>query len=510
MKGALLTFAAGYLANQFDVPETVWDIATGDDQAEAGDPNDVLVDPDKFKAFIGAYGDLAQELAADEEHPIPFEVFLAVAMHESDSGTSELAKNANNFFGVIAKDGWDGAVYDKPTEEEVLTDQIDQLREEHSDLAIITHHDDGRSRVKYTRPFRQYASPEDSFRDFVAKLYYVSEPEPVTYRYADVVELLASGNRNPYRVVELMADSDTEGEARWATGREWLNGVQHYIGLIQEITGERSSEDAAPGGESELPDVGEQIEVGAIDFSELNQPRDSVVVEAMKEGFGGATLGKYHDFKRSGVVRASSRARTLLNDNAYYKEKYRGDIDPEFLVLHLWAIGVPDSDFADPNNTPAGRSHDLTLSRMLQSWKSAGSGSSCAYLLSDNPDGELWQLTEGCFGATNHVGNGIQDEGRETHPGVGNSNAVGIEVQADTIFDVSAKQHETLVYWATDLLFESGKLRPGMDRQQVDRIIDTTVIGHGKAGGLEYGYKYSRPFIEALQQFAFIAVQTET
>jgi hypothetical protein len=136
-------------------------------------------------------------------------------------------------------------------------------------------------------------------------------------------------------------------------------------------------------------------------------------------------------------------------------------------------------------------------------------------MLSDNRDSELWQLTNSQFGGANHAGNGIMDIGEDTHKNLNNKNSIGIEVQADTIFDVSPIQYETLVYWFTQMLIDSGKIKPGLSAEEINRIVDKTVIGHGKnnlganTSGLEFGYKFTRPMIGAISEFAYQAVNAQ-
>lgn len=489
----------------------------GNDEGE-DDSQDILTDPDKFRAFVGKYTQLAEQLAEEPERPVPYEVFLAVAIHESDSGTSELAEHAHNMFGVVAKDDWKGDVYPKRTEEEVAAADLDALKSEHPELEMVADYGDGRLRVAYNRPFRKYDSVEDSFRDFTNKVYF-SDNEGA-YRYDDVVAYLQSGGRDPYKVTELMSDNDHPGEAQWATGREWREGVQSHISVIQEITGNKSA-DTDPDGEPKLPDPETGIDVGEISFEGLDQERDKALVETMKEAFGVASLDRYKDFNAAGITDMSDNMRKKLNEvvaaeqvgdylgpDEYYNHVYRADIDPEYFVLHLWANGnIQGLD--DPSAIPTGgNSHEVNLESQILSWYRGNRMANCGYLLSDNDDGDLWRVTPGEFGGTNHVGHGIQDDkGSETHPDVGNSNAIGLEVQADTVYDVSARQFELMVYWCSKMLLDSGVLPRDIAREEADKIVERAVIGHGKAEGLEFGYKYTRPLIQAIQQFVFVAIR---
>lgn len=72
--------------------------------------------------YVAKYTDLAHSLSA--EFGIPYEVIMSVAIIESGSGTSKVARKLNNHFGIV-----------------------------------------GPNKVSWSR-FKQYATPEDSFRDF--------------------------------------------------------------------------------------------------------------------------------------------------------------------------------------------------------------------------------------------------------------------------------------------------------------------------------------------------------
>lgn len=509
LAGALgaITGGAAILGGQEAVEYFFPDGETKRDNFHKKHDDDVLIDPDKYTMFIGEYLPLAEQLAT-EDTAIPFEVYLSISMHESDSGESELAQNANNMFGVIAKDGWAGEIYLKPTEEEVPADSLPALQAQYGDkLEVVQDYGDGRIRVKHPRQFRKYEKPEDSFKDFTNKLYFKNQDG--TYRYADVVEYLQGGGQDPYRVIDLMSDNDQPGELQYATGREWHDAVYNYIGLIQNTTGKKSAESKDKEPKEKLPEPSEGIDVSLIDFGELKEERDKALIDTMKEALEGLTLSEYVAFQKSGIKPMWQRVLEITNnDTEFYKKFFDSrTVDPQFIVWHLWANGVQNS--GDANTVPTGTSHKGTLSNQILSWYNNRTArpSSAAYMMSDNPEGDLWQLVKNPFGRTLHAGSGIQDEGATSHPGVGNSNSIGIEVQANSIYDVSSQQFKLLTYFTTQKLFEMGKLKAGMTREQSDKAIEASVVGHGKNNGLEFGVKYASPLIQALQQFAFIAIQ---
>jgi hypothetical protein len=83
-------------------------------------------------SYINTYKALA--MTEMQRSGIPACIILAQGIHETEAGNSELARKANNHFGIKCKDDWKGDV--------------------------IYHDDDSRGEC-----FRSYASAEDSYRD---------------------------------------------------------------------------------------------------------------------------------------------------------------------------------------------------------------------------------------------------------------------------------------------------------------------------------------------------------
>jgi hypothetical protein len=477
------------------------------DGDEVDDSNEILIDPNKFEAYIDRFYDTAKKLSEDEDRPIPYEVFLAVSMHESDSGTSELAEEANNYFGIIAKDDWDGAVYDKPTEEEIDTADLDKYKNQKGFKVLEGQNlPAGRSRVRYVRPFRKYDSPEKSFEDFANKLFF--KEKDGSYRYKDVVDYLKSGGRDPYVVIDLMSDNDEPGELQYATGSEWNTGVKRYIDLIQDRTGDVSSGRPDSVENVDLPPKIEAINLEELDFSEFLEPREEDLRKIMLEAFDNISHERWSAYRYGGIKKQSEHTRKLT-DLEYYQDAYGlgRQVGAAFVVWHLWANGVEDK--GDRNSWPSGSSRKASLDDQIKSWygryQDGRASASCGYMLGS--DGETWQLVENMFDRTWHVGTGIQDpDARISNPGVDNDNAVGIEVQADSIGNVSVDQFESLIYWTAIMLLESGIIKEGMTREEVNEAVESSVVGHGKNEGLEFGSKYTRPMIQALQQFMFMAI----
>ncbi|MEQ8704150.1 MAG: glucosaminidase domain-containing protein [Phaeodactylibacter sp.] len=71
--------------------------------------------PWKVRAYIQKHDFLAEAL--HQETGIPKAIIYAMAGLESDWGRSELARYANNHFGIKSKPDWRGLEYCKPTQE---------------------------------------------------------------------------------------------------------------------------------------------------------------------------------------------------------------------------------------------------------------------------------------------------------------------------------------------------------------------------------------------------------
>ncbi len=96
--------------------------------------------PEDVSSFTENYGYIAVRQMID--YDIPASIILAQAFLESKHGTSQLAKENNNFFGIKAKSDWDGPYVVMRSAE-------------------YKHH---RRFVKKSR-FRKYDFPEESWRD---------------------------------------------------------------------------------------------------------------------------------------------------------------------------------------------------------------------------------------------------------------------------------------------------------------------------------------------------------
>jgi hypothetical protein len=153
-----------------------------------------------------------------------------------------------------------------------------------------------------------------------------------------------------------------------------------------------------------------------------------------------------------------------------------------------------------------GGSENITLKQQLQSWFNSRSAST-QWLMSDNDPIDVWQVAPTKSGnAAWHIASGIKDSGKKGRENASNLNSVGIEVQANNIYNVKEEQFEILVYWAADLLIDSGKINKEMSDAEIDEVVNKMVIGHGQNAeqgedsGLEFGYDYVKPIQDAIKQ----------
>jgi flagellum-specific peptidoglycan hydrolase FlgJ len=69
-----------------------------------------MIMPDKYYKYIRTHGHKAQMLQIT--HGIPPSIQIAQAIYESGAGSSNIAKQSNNHFGIRCGDGWDGEIYE--------------------------------------------------------------------------------------------------------------------------------------------------------------------------------------------------------------------------------------------------------------------------------------------------------------------------------------------------------------------------------------------------------------
>ena len=168
----------------------------------------------KILSFVT--GSIGAARAAGAEYKLPVWLFLTAGAHESASGLSGLAIEANNFFGFTADDpksNWRMAgkpTIQKPTHEWVAKPGV-------NDKVISGPDAKGLFYVSRTRYFRKYPSLLDSFRDYARLL-------TTSARYAPAVAAAREGD-----VAGAFKALGTSGYATDPTYGEKLAGVYKSV-----------------------------------------------------------------------------------------------------------------------------------------------------------------------------------------------------------------------------------------------------------------------------------------
>lgn len=119
-------------------------------------------------AFIEHYASLAEKV--ESQYGVPADVVLAMGILESGHGSSELARNANNFHGLKANEEWSGDVYKKETIEHYTLDQIErslgrEKREFYESEGVLIPGTD-KYEVRITAEFKKFPTAEEGFSGF--------------------------------------------------------------------------------------------------------------------------------------------------------------------------------------------------------------------------------------------------------------------------------------------------------------------------------------------------------
>lgn len=188
-------------------------------------PNGVLPNDDSketpkspqqsLRLFLDEYLEIATSIS--EKYNLPIDAILAQAVVESDYGTSQLAREANNLFGIKADNKWKGEIYKKYTREEVSKAELDKLKDKRNVIDI----GNGRYSVEIIQDFRKYKSKDDSFADYAVRI--------IKSGYYD--DAAKVGKNNPKKFIDLLVDGR---RPRYSTDGGYAQKIKTMIDRITQ------------------------------------------------------------------------------------------------------------------------------------------------------------------------------------------------------------------------------------------------------------------------------------
>lgn len=477
------------------------------EKVEAPDPKDSLTNIEKERLkFIEKWGSYASEV--EEKYGINQDVVLAQALLESTYASSLLTIEAKNIFGIQAHRGaentdyWDGKKYPKETTEFFTDAKLEDPYWQKRIVRIVGRSEEGLNEVRVMADFRVYNSYRDSFMDYGNRI----ATEPV-YREA------YSNRANIDKFI-------TQVAAKYATDPNYAEKVSEIINSLSKL---RKLPDSP---EPKSPELPEGTGDYALDFTNFpNEARDKDLKKRMEEAAALLSPEGFKEFQSTRFINKSELAAELMDgigEGIYEKLLGTGEFTAEeindiTIVLHLWANGLPalDSKVGSPSNGTVGNSHEVALETQIRSWANVyiatNNKSSAQILVGDTANyNEVWVLTRKLFARALHAGSGIQDSGSQEFPGLNNEGTIGIEVQADSIYDVESSQFRDMAYTVVEVLLQSKKIQDKMSQQEIKEVVQASVIGHGKnhskfepGSGLEFGWAYRTPIIDMISKLAF-------
>lgn len=378
----------------------------------------------KLNQFIEQYKPIAQKVA--NERNIPVEVMLAQAVLETGYGESELAVQANNFFGMKAKDDWEGEVYIKVTPEEINPEELDNW----PDATVIRELSNGRLLINVPQPFRKYETAEHSFVDYGKKII-----ESGNYNDAAMV-----GAENPEEYLAKLVDKNGPP---YATDSSYYDKVIRVVNNIRVLEKEESAgvtipettEFASP---ESIPD-GIMERINAAEFT--------------LEGFENFVKG----IDRSYMEFAASKP-AFNNENGLSQKPF------EFFTWHFTTLYVN----ADGSDTQV-KSGQSDPKRLISSMNNRDGNTR------DNVPGHL----DGCCGVRwfidrdGKVFQFTDSNQRVMHNPPYSEVSTGVEIEGVDQAGITPEQYEAGGYLALLELALQGKLTTGID-------LSSLVVGHGE------------------------------
>lgn len=403
-----------------------------------------IVEPNQeIRDFVERYGAYAKEVEAT--YGVPYQVVLAQAILESGYGKSELAVNANNFFGMKANDEWDGPVYEKQTQEVVSEADLQRYQDV---MVGQTKREDGSYNITITAAFKAFDSEEDGFMGYGG---YLKDRGDGTF-YADAFE-----TNDAYEFVNRLVD---ENGPRYATDPDYARKIHALIDRINsvdsQVTPSAQEQSAAESTDAQAiyesypenqryMNPGENcLDPSFSQFELYEQSREHI--DAVQP-----TKDKFIQFQKN-IIDAREQAQAA-NPRAYdhpdlgTPESIKDDVD--YFVLHFTAI-------------PGEKADGIDAERFATSMKNGNRGALVQYYINydaANNKSQTYHLTDNF---TYQV------------PGY-DERIFGVEVAGCNQAKLRPVQIEHALYLAANFLIVNGYVAQD---QSVTQVVNAVIRGH--------------------------------
>jgi flagellum-specific peptidoglycan hydrolase FlgJ len=358
---------------------------------------DTLQSPEqKLVGFLEKYQETAKNVS--EKYNVPYDAMLAQSILESGYGQSELALNANNYFGIIANELWSGETYTKRTEEVITADNLSS----YTDPVVIEEYPDGTLRIEVQRDFRKYSSVEASFQDYGVKM----SNSPY---YKDAL------GKSGQEYIQRITDNNLP---KYATDPEYRNKVLKIMTNINVINNQSE-------GTVVEPTPSEQNE-----SSNENTP----TLERIQNI--NLTLEGYENFIRSidrSFMDFANTKPAFTESNGLDQSKQF-----EFVTLHYTTL------YLNKNGDQKDKNGEVDVERLIKSMDNQAGDGCCGVQAFIDRNGAIYQLTP--------------LDVRTMHNPPFSTVSTGVEIEAIDQQDITTEQYESAAYFSIMVLGYENKL----------------------------------------------------
>lgn len=360
-------------------------------------PSKELPGPERLKQYVSIYKPFADHVR--EKYGVPVAVTLAMAQHESDYGSSELAVNAYNFHGLKANNGWKGEVYEKETREELPEDVY--LKEKAAGRIVRSRGKNkyGKYDVDVMANFRKFPSVAEGFLGYGEKL--KSEGNyPDAFDYPD----------DPLKFFEKLID---DNGPKYATDSEYQENVRARIKAVQAVLGEQSKppeQPPAPEADSPLGRI-EAVRLTVEGYNAFVETLDKSYIPKLKgeRSFNPARNGVKQGKLQKGILHfTAGRSKTVdafINVMTVQSLGVQFWTSPEGKVYQLMELSGRASHCPPFNDTSIGNEVEAIDQKAITTKQYEGLAYSMVYAMkeggisfdnetADNPDRFIWGHAE--------------------------------------------------------------------------------------------------------------------